>query len=459
MRAWLAGVLLLLSAGPAVVEAQATQPYVFTPQPAQPYNGYQRTFSTTEVLTILGKREIVAPPPARLFSLDVAGSASTKLKCGQLGLNVNVRAMASRVAQIPQQLVDQASALIPALPMLTLCYISPSLCAELKNANFQIQDRLNGLSNVCQSIDSYIDNQVRDGAAKTGYEICMRQREDAGDPYSEAEEYCNTRSVPMTYTNIASAWLRDETTTAPQRILESLFQASGQYIAGGLGDDKYRFATAILGELKLDVNGKILPVFPAQPKTAKAVALGIRQRAIQLACNQPEFTSAAPGPGVAGLTSSATPLDWRFQEQHLFDVVKDQVLPENVVDLYILDPPDIQVACNALGRALSTVALRKVTEDAASTTSSAMANPGLKPPMQQYLTAHAQEVFRDMREQAHAQELTEHSVPELLIIIHRMAEIVKETRRNTATAISKGLNEMEREFATTPCDSEETCEP
>ena len=68
----------------------------------------------------------------------------------------------------------------------------------------------------------------------------------------------------------------------------------------------------------------------------------------------------------------------------------------------------------------------------------------------------AEQTFRAMRSES--QELAEHTIPELKMIITRMAAIQRETRRATAAAISKGQQDMQQEMGTTPCESDETCQ-
>jgi hypothetical protein len=187
MRAPLVVVLVTATLAASTASAQT---------PPTDYYGTERRYSTANVLSVLGKRQAHPPPRELLFDAEVQAGVSTKVNCGQLDVDVNVRAMADRVAQIPGQLVGQAQALLGAMPMLTLCYASPSLCAEVKNVNFQINERLKGLSDVCRSMDSYIASQstsdaVREAAAKRGWERCVSEAQsDRHLSLSEAIELC-----------------------------------------------------------------------------------------------------------------------------------------------------------------------------------------------------------------------------------------------------------------------------
>jgi hypothetical protein len=258
--------------------------------------------------------------------------------------------------------------------------------------------------------------------------------------------------VPYTYTNLASAWLRDETTTAPQRVLASLFQSSGQYVAGTVGDDKYAFVSSVLGELKLDVNGKVLPVFPANPMTVTQLHQNLGSMSVTLACDQVRLDQVRQG-----VQSTATPYAQRFQEQQLFDVVAQNVEHENVLDLFSLDPPDRAVACNALGRALGNAALRRCGENARSATATALQNPKLPDQIRETYEARASQTFTAMVSAAEADR--EHSVPRIKDIIHQMALVKMRRTQGETAATAKTLQDEEDEFVTTPCDSEETCRP
>jgi hypothetical protein len=230
-----------------------------------------------------------------------------------------------------------------------------------------------------------------------------------------------------------------------------MLDASGQRVAGGLGEDQYRFLTAMLGELKLDINGKLLPVFPARPLTVASLSKRLGTMGTGLACDQPRLSQA-----VGGLTSNATPLEVRFYEQALLDTVHEQIESVNVTDLFSLDPPDRDLACNALGRALGKAALRRSAEEGEATTTTALQNPAVPETVRKMYETRAEQTFRAMRSES--QELAEHSIPELKMIITRMAAIQRETRRATAAAISKGQQDMRQEMGTTPCESDETCQ-
>jgi hypothetical protein len=417
------------------------------------YEGAPRTYSTADVLAVLGKRQTPTVPPELLFDVDATAEVGTKIRCGEMGLNVDVQDVAKKVAELPRVLATQGSALLSALPMLTVCYASPSLCAELKNLNFRMDEHLKGLTDVCTSADSYIAAQstsegVKKAAANRGWQQCVRERQAHNAPLSSAVQYCNEHASPMLYTDIAKAWVADTVTPAPQKILASILTASGQ-MTDSMGDEKYRFLTAVLGELKMDENGKLLPVFPARPLTASSLSKNLRATGVGLACDQARLTQA-----VAGTTSTHARPEARFYEQHLLDVVKESLEPVDVTNLFSLDPPDRDLVCNALGRSLGKEAVRRSADDGEATTTTALQNQALPETVRKMYEARAEQSFRALRSQSASTEVR--SIPELKGIITRMAELQRATRRDIARTITKGQMDMD-ELSHIECDSDQTC--
>jgi hypothetical protein len=387
-----------------------------------------------------------------LFDVGVSASLDTRINCGRLDVDFNLSRVWDDVRRVPQQIVSNVGALTSSLPMLAICYSSPALCAELKNMHFNINERLKGLTDVCKSVNSYINDRATEGAAAQGVAICTQNRVASGWDTASATEYCKANPAPNTYMNIASAWTNRAFTTGPQDILKSILTASNQYVAGSLSERDYRFMSAMLGELTLNVNGQLLPVWPAHPMTAKALGEKLEAMAVLLACDQGRLDRARQG--TLAVDYGLTP-DQEYYQTILFDVAKFYVQEQHVRDLFILDPPDRDLACNALGRSFGKESLQMAAEDSRAKFNTAIQNPAVPAEIRQMYEARASAQFAAMLSLAKKKE---HEIPALLQVISKMADTVRKERKIEANLVSKALDDQDREFATTPCESEETCQ-
>ncbi len=428
------------------------------------YQVPDRRYSTSEVLSILGKSHTPAPAPVNFPIVDASAGISTNVSCGKLRVNFNFRGMVDNAKRLPQQLAGQATALIDGLPMLILCQSSPSLCAEIKNLNYQINEEMKALSDVCRSMDTYIDKQARDGRAR-GWKKCVQDRYNGGDNggsgnLANAQQECNEEDPAPLYTDIAKGWIQDNAVNAPQRVLGSMLEAIGQKAAGSDGGERYQFMTAILGEVKLDVNGKILPALPAgmKPSDVNNLAKAVGGFAVQLACNPDSLEQAGPGrpttPRTSPMTSTASGPAERFWQDRVYEVVYQQIDASTIKNLRDLGARDRATACNALGRSLASAGIQNLSSDIEATMAQALQNPALDPDLRQ--------AYRDrttMITGAFARQRSDGSqktVAELLPIINRLAAIAREENGRAAAAYSRGKDVM-NQVGVFPCDSSDTC--
>jgi hypothetical protein len=150
-----------------------------------------------------------------------------------------------------------------------------------------------------------------------------------------------------------------------QRILSAVLTASGQLV-DWVDQDNYAFIGAVLGELKLDINGKLLPVFPAHPMTAKGLGKQVEALSVSIACDQVAMTNGTQKPGLSPPQPDASA---RVYERALYSVLLQELNSQDVKNLFSLDTPDQQLSCNSLGRALA----RRVVDVLANDTSATLA--------------------------------------------------------------------------------------
>lgn len=425
-----------------------------------PYHGSQRLYTTQEVLNVLGKPQPAAPKPELLFDAEAHAGARTHLNCGQVSLDFDLNATINNVKRLPQTLASQGTALLNSLPMLLVCYYSPTLCAEIKNLNFRIDEDLKGLTDVCKGVNAYIDSQstadsVRTAGQQRAFQDCVSRARSGAHPtpMADAIRQCNTGDQPMLYTDIAQAWATDVTTRQPQNILASLLSGTKQ-LTNPLNDKQYKFLSSVLGELKLDVNGKLTPIFPARPLTAAALLKNVQSRGIAVACSETTLNQIVDGhpPPTPDNTRSGLP----FAEDHLYEVIRRDITHGDVDDLFTLDPADQAVACNAMGRSLAALATAMAADDGEAVMATAMQNPGLPDTVRGMYAQRIDTTFRALRSQA-ANGSVE-PLPRLKAIIGRMAAATRDRRRVEAAAANKGFLDETHEFQETPCDSDETCD-
>lgn len=424
----------------------------------QAYTSIQRQYSPADVTALLGPNVAAAPGRTLLFSADVQAGVKTTQNCGAIGVNLNVGKVGAMVANLPKTLIAQGAAILPALPTLAVCYASPSLCAELKNLNFNINEKLKGFTDVCKSMNDYVNKQAIEGsvgsyAKAKAFNACVDNELTTGitDSVEVANEDCkNTPPQPL-YTNIAKAWLQDNVTSQPQNLLASLLEASGQ-MTDPVDQEKYALLSALVGELKLDVNGKVLPIFPEHPLTAQALKDNIKALAIETACDKGNLTAAV---GKALPLSQTSPAARRYEDA-LYSAIYENMTLEDVKLLFVLDPPNTQLACNAYGRSLARLALERVTNDAHASLLTAMQNPALPVELRDMYYQRESSVFSAFR--GATTQRDEHSIPELRSIVAAMAKLKYTKDSNTARAVSQGLQDM-NVYRNMECDDIYTCDP
>jgi len=441
-------IALLVSAAlrPSPAEAQV---------PPEDFVGVPRQYATDQVLAVLGKRHVPQPAGETVFQGEVSANLGTNISCGQLRFNFDLDGMISNAKRIPSMLKGQAEALMNGLPMLLLCQSSPSLCAEIKNLNFQVNEELKALTDVCHAMDSYIGKQAKAGKAQA-WEACVQDKMRRGTNHTTAQKECNeTPPERLLYTDIAQSWLHDATTDRPQRILQGLLDATGQRISRPLGEEKYAFLSSVLGELKLELNGKLFPVFPAQPTTVKHLAQSVGAAGVTMACSfgvlEEKADDPDPNPYPSGVTAAG-----KVWYAHLSQIVFQKVDSSDVRNLEALEPGDQQLACNALGRALARATLERLADEGEAMMAQALQTPAIDEELRQAYESRSDRAFTAMR--THRFEGAQHSVEDMLQLIQQMAENERERRRRTGTALSKGQLRMNEEMRETPCTSPLTCE-
>jgi hypothetical protein len=447
-------IALLLAATAAALPAQAADPI-----------SLHRSYSTDDVMSALGKKRTPGRPPPLRIPGGFHARLSSNVDCGRLRLNFNMSDLTDDFAAFFKQLPALFDAVMAAAPMLILCQGSPSVCAEVKNLNYQLNEDLKGMLDVCHAMDNFIDKQANVGKAKA-WEECVK----ANGNNTSAQKKCSKteQPLPLLYDKIASAWDEETPVTADQPIVGSLLKASGQ-LDQPLGQERYDFLASVLGELTLNKEGKVYPIFavPTDPTAESSSTVTVRPTTVAslsksvaivanaAACNQSDLDAAAQGNPPQHLhddPSTADPetLLWRA---HMADIIKEQINHRDVQNLWLLDQPDRELACNALGRALARATLQRLADDGEAAMAIALQNRALDEELRRTYESRSRTVFSAMRTQRF--EGAQHTLPQVLQLIARMAGVARETNQLVSAAISRGQRGQNLD---TPCTDSKSCD-
>ena len=307
---------------------------------------------------------------------SVEASLSVTTDCGAIKIDADWEALAGDVNQLGEQLVANLEKAAKAMPMLIICQVSPSLCAELKNLDFKIDSELGFRWDVCESINNFIDDKAQEGrqdAAARWYSKCVSDRTKSGMSEAVAQQTCledqkeeldEEGEDAFLVTSIAQGFLEEKVLTAPEKIIQAALQSavgecsassSGEVECTGLkkamGDDYYEFLRGLVGEFELQVDGTIIPVFTERvPMTDMGDNIVLRAQKMCLSHNFPNHVEEDQA--VMG-GSTASP-HWYFVSRIVEDVYQEHTTPRNAENLeYLRDytPGVHEMYCMELGKA------------------------------------------------------------------------------------------------------------
>jgi len=174
---------------------------------------------------LLGSKEQHGDP---LFDnskpIDLNVNMGVNTDCGNMNFHATLQ---STMDQILQNgfLGDFAKRMVDAAPMLTICYLSPTLCAILKHsqlsANLVSQLRLNQ----CALVDKYVDSRVEDYYQERQSCIHKAIRNNGGNMDSAMESCGGSGAANMDLTNWAGSRYGDKVTT--NKLIDSSAQWAG----------------------------------------------------------------------------------------------------------------------------------------------------------------------------------------------------------------------------------------
>jgi hypothetical protein len=231
----------------------------------------ERFRPTDEVLAALGAPDPTDKPEEIEWGAELNARLATDLECGAIKVDVDVEAMMDAVSDLPDQLATAGTSLASALPMLALCHLSPSICAEVKNLNLRIDQDLDFRAAMCNSIDKYIDEQADEGerirrdAMKLAEQQCIQQA--GGD--AAAVRACTENPQSGLVTDIAQGFLGEKLASAPQKVVEAALDATNAEL--GKSPEFKQFLTGIVGEAEIGINGEVYPLLEPGSMTSEDI--------------------------------------------------------------------------------------------------------------------------------------------------------------------------------------------
>lgn len=221
------------------------------------------------ILGAPGRRVAGTRSPQRIeLGASLEAEFGAFVECGAIKFEGDLNAVLPDVSDMPQQLASAGTDLLAALPMLTICHTSPSLCAELKNLNFRIDEQWDFQADLCESMNNYIDDQAEKGEKESRarhMNRCVAELTTPSGPATpmsagEAQRICLEQDDPYLMVDIAQGYLTNAVSTQPQKILEQALAATQTELSEN--ERFYEWLTALGGEMEIRHNGQVIPVFP-----------------------------------------------------------------------------------------------------------------------------------------------------------------------------------------------------
>lgn len=433
---------------------------------------------TGEVLAVLGARHNLPDYNGRIelgASLDAEFGA--RIDCGAIRFEGDFNAVLPDVSEVPEQLASAGMSFLNALPMLTVCHTSPSLCAELKNLNFRIDEEWDFSAEICKAMDTYIDDQAEKGEREarnrwkrecTAEFIAGADGEqgtgDDGDP-AAAVRHCETEEPEDGYlvTDIAQGFVTRTFSDEPQKLVRAALTATQTELSQNEGF--YEFLVAVGGEAELRHNGVAMPLFPPGGSLlAEELADAMKFRAMRTACVMPlreVFGSLdeqsgvfVPGDpvGIGQATNDEAEMYWRGE---MFDIFSNEFTQRDAENLYLLDTGVFWVMCERLSEVVVAETVNQLQKQVTSEVALMAENPALGELGHKKLK-DIERAIEALKRQLDGEELP--SIPAYRLQLERMADAIRDERRNVAGSLSSGeVRNEELRDTWKKCKSYRTC--
>ena len=327
------------------------------------------------------------PKPVEFDFGGIGAGASTRLSCGNVNL---ISGFDSYIGEISSQLgvvmntikkipTDAPDYAVP-FAMLTLCYMNPPLCDQVRNFQVDLSQMLKFRFDTCKSIDDYVDKRADQGSqmvAEAKAE-CVNGKVKSGVDMAVAVSSCDSQST----FNVRdfNGQLKKQFTGSKQKTLLSMvnFSQSSNY---------YDFIEPILGEVEVQNDGYYSPIFDKGMLKPYDAAKKILAQAQDDVCTGSNLKTI--------LTSSSVSSSDKIDEK-LKVYIRSKVTVQDYNNLQILRSDEKDSACNALARVVAKEAGHDLTSEARSVVASGLNNPNIPQDLKNEYDSRSKRSFNEV---------------------------------------------------------------
>ena len=312
-------------------------------------------FSSDDVVNLFGHQKQYEDPKIFHENLDMDASLSTNMDCGKIGFSTDITATLDKLKKIPENLLKNFSqggpAIIAAAPMYLLCQMEPNLCAELKNLNLKLDMDIGLQTNVCHSINKFIDDKSEQGklnAHSIAIKKCVTEHSQGDSSkmlsaMNECEENSNENSGLVT--DILKRKL-NSASTGTQKVMDSVFKSSNIY-----DENEYQLLNTLFGEMQIESNGSLRPVIEKNHIviTSDDLSNYFLSKSIQISCDSSRLKQM-----IFRKTESEN-LDpkLKYIENIIYHQIQEKISIEDVHNLSDIHEKDRDILCQILGKSIA----------------------------------------------------------------------------------------------------------
>jgi len=353
---------------------------------------------------------------------NFSAGISTRLDCGRLDINANIKGQLKNVEKqvrelIPQNMAD-ARRLVSQSLMVTFSYAYPTLAAQLRHDFLALQGNLNLRAQACQAIDKYIDNQADKGAMQLRAEAqaeCVSKKIQSGGDTAQATADCQ---------DVSGLPLRDF-----QAGLEKKFKSGKQTVLSAVVDfarqsQHYEVLASLLGEIEVQQDGYWQPLFSKGMLHPDDAARNFLSEGQSAACGN-------IGQWIAGRNRNSGPYAPFVQ-----DVVSRKLSAVDVQHLGDLSAQDKNLACVALGSAIGKEAAARAGARYEAIMASGLLNSSIPSALREEYRSRAASAFPALRAAIDAEDIP--SLDEVRKAVSDLAALTREKNRLLAARMSEG---------------------
>lgn len=418
----------------------------------------EKMFSSNDIIAMFGKAHVYANKKGSNINFN-PGTIQTNMQCGQIQFDIlnNFNQALSDLEKMPKKLVEQFStnfsSLASAAPIIALCYSSPTLCAELKNLNLNLQQDVGLQTNMCESIDNYVTDRADQGR-KESYDRALKSCISQNSPsmgVRNATYKCNSSvsERDVLVADVVNNKMRSGLSGA-QNIIESALTSTGA-LATQNDKDRYKLLQASLGDMQIDANGSITPALGDLKMTPNDMSENVMHNSSNLVCDLANLKKSIDGSPVI---SSSNDVD-RYLQTILNQTITKNLSDDDVNNLEDLDSVDKDVICNSLARSLAFETVKNIVSDNANALDSVTSNTVIPDDVKEKIISHANDFFNKVVKSSNNEDIL--PVPVIKKELGKLAYLSRDSKRKlgvalTATEVSDAIENSKN------CDSAITCE-